>query len=120
MTPTRKLLFLITAGGRDRLVLRDERAGRFETVWRSPEGGGQMARAERLEEVVRQAHGHIAQSHLEGLVVVAPAGELEDLTAELESAVVIVGGVPGDHYGSADDDLAEFLDKALHAPLPER
>lgn len=119
MTPTRKLLFLITAGGRDRLVLRDERAGRFQTVWRSP-GGGQRARAERLEEVVRQAHGHIAQSHLEGLVVVAPARELKDLTAELEPAVVIVGGVPGDHYGCADDDLAEFLDKALHAPLPER
>jgi len=56
---------------------------------------------------------------MEGLVVVAPRDELEAVRAKLDDLLVIVGGLAADLYDHEDADLAR-LDKALHAPWPER
>lgn len=113
----RRLLFLIASDARLRLVHRDH-SGRFETVWRAtPLSGGQE---QNVSEVARQARRWIADDHLEGLVVVAPAHELDAIVPKLEHDLVVVGKVEADLYMKLDRDLAAALDPALHAPLPER
>jgi hypothetical protein len=108
----RKLLFLIASRGRSRLVRPAPEGGRFVTVWRSDH-------QTTAGELARQARQFLAQDHMEGLVVVAPRDELEAVRAKLDDLLVIVGGLAADLYDHEDADLAR-LDKALHAPWPER
>lgn len=116
MTLTRKLLFVIASGKRARLVRSI--AGRFITFWRSADDV--VSEGDLLVEVSRHARQHIAEAHLEGLVIVAPAGELLRLSAGLERSVVVVGVVAEDLYDRPDAALSNVLEKVLHAPLPER
>lgn len=71
-----------------------------------------------VEQLARQARHIVAEQHLEGLVVVAPADELDMLRDKLEALLVLVGALAEDVYGLSDAALGRVLDKALHAPGP--
>lgn len=118
MARVRKLLFLITCNGRVRLVRHQPGENRFVTIWRYEE----RAHGEKdlLHELVRQAEREIADSHLEGLFIVAPASEIEELREHMERGLIVVGGVVDDRVDPSDADLAAVLTQALRAPSPER
>ena len=112
MSQVHKVLFLIASKGRWRLVL-PESNGRYATCER---GGSEMA----VEQLARKARHIVAEHHLEGLVVVAPEDEIDILRDKLESLLVLVGALAEDLYDLSDAELGRVLDKALHAPWPER
>lgn len=118
MARVRKLLFLIACNGRVRLVRYQPGENCFVTIW----GDRERAHAEKdlLHEIVRQAGREIADSHLEGLFIVAPASEIEDLREHMERGLIVVGGVVDDRVNPSDADLADVLTQALRAPSPER
>ena len=114
MARVRKLLFLIACDGRVRLVRYQPGENCFVTIW------GAHAEKDLLHEIVRQAEREIADSHLEGLFIVAPASEIDELREHMERGLIVVGGVVDDRVDPSDADLADVLTQALRAPSPER
>ena len=112
MPQVHKLLFLIASKGRRRLVLPAS-DGRYATCGLA---GGEVA----AQQLAREARHIVAEHHLEGLVIVAPGDELDTLRDELEAHLVLVGALAEDLYDMSDDGLGHVLDKAIHAPWPER
>ena len=112
MSQVHKLLFLIVSKGRWRLVLPAS-DGRYAMCVRA---GPEMA----AQQLARKARRILAERHLEGLVIVAPGDELDTLRDELEAHLVLVGALAEDIYDMSDDELGHVLDKAIHAPWPER
>lgn len=112
MSQVHKLLFLIASKGRRRLVLPAS-DGRYATCGPA---GPEIA----VQQLVQEARRIVAEHHLEGLVIVAPGDELDTLRDELEAHLVLVGALAEDLYDMSDDELGHVLDKAIHAPWPER
>ena len=112
MSQVHKLLFLIASKGRWRLVLPAS-DGRYATCVRA---GPEIA----VQQLVPEARRIVAEHHLEGLVIVAPGDELDTLRGELAALLVLVGALAEDLYDMSDDELGHVLDKAIHAPWPER
>ncbi len=112
LSQVHKLLFLIASKGRWRLVLPAS-DGRYATCVRA---GPEMA----AQQLARKARHILAEHHLEGLVIVAPEDELDTLRGELEALLVLVGVLAEDLYDMSDDELGHVLDRAIHAPWPER
>jgi len=119
MSRIRKLLFLIAAEGHARLVRYLPGEGRFATAWMSGETCADP-QGDLIHEIIRQAGREIAVNHLEGLFIVAPASELEELRERLERGLIVVGGVDEDGIDQSDTALARTLTQALQAPSPER
>ncbi len=124
MRRVRKLLFLIVSKGRARLVQYRADEDKFVTTWRHGERANGLNTPhppnDLVHEVIRQAGKEIAVDHLEGLFIVAPASEMEELREHLERGLIVVGGVVDDRVDPSDAELAEVLTQALRAPTPER
>jgi hypothetical protein len=124
MQRVRKLLFLIKSKGEARLVQYRPGEDRFVTTWRY----GQRANGlntphlenDLLHAIIRQAEREIATDHLEGLFIVAPEGEIEELREHMERGLIVVGGVVDDRIDPSNAELADVLFQALQAPSPER
>ncbi|MES3027620.1 MAG: hypothetical protein V4820_07200 [Pseudomonadota bacterium] len=124
MPRIRKLLFLIASKGRARLVQYRPGEDRFVTTWRYGERvNGRNAphvQTDLVHEVIRQADKEIAADHLEGLFIIAPASEIEELREHMERGLIVVGGVVDDRINPTDAELTDLLVQALQAPTPER
>ena len=121
MPRVRKLLFLIASKGRARLVRYSLGEDQFVTTWRHEDGlNDTHIQNDFLHEIIRQAHEEIALDHLEGLFIIAPTNEIEDLRDHLERGLIVVGGVANDRMCPTNAELADVLVQALQAPMPER
>ena len=124
MRRVRKLLFLIASKGRARLVQYRPGEDRFVTTWRYGERANGLnaphIQNDLVHEIIRQANKEIAVDHLEGLFIIAPASEIEELREHMERGLIVVGGVVDDRMDPTNAELADVFVHALQAPTPER
>ncbi len=124
MPRVRKLLFLIKCKGGARLVQYRPDEKRFVTTWRYGEraNGRNIPHPENdiFHAIIRQADREITIDHLEGVFIIAPEEEIEELREHMERGLIVVGGIVDDRIDPSNAELADILVQALQAPAPER